>query len=251
MRTLRDYAEMEKIAKTDCEDLEKIEQRKAALTQQIEELTEKHKKLTKEVKKRKRTREEPPPPPQGKDMKRLMEAYEEETREEDEKKRKHELEPEQETYEEETREEDEKKRKHELEPEQETYEEEMPQKQEDPIYNHEDPLQQYFGSFTPTVTGDATTQTGKQKRSTTIKEIVNNEFRTQERIIKELHAKLDQFIEREQSRRHRRESAEAQQQRQIVISNDVVTSKLITLTEQIANIQKNLDTNHQLIRSRR
>ena len=228
MRTLRDYAEMEKIAKTDCEDLEKIEERKAALTQQIEELTEKHKKLTKEVKKRKRTREEPPPPPQGKDMKRLMEAYEEETREEDEKKR-----------------------KHELEPEQETYEEEMPQKQEDPIYNHEDPLQQYFGSFTPTVTGDATTQTGKQKRSTTIKEIVNNEFRTQERIIKELHAKLDQFIEREQSRRHRRESAEAQQQRQIVISNDVVTSKLITLTEQVAKIQKNLDTNHQLIRSRR
>ena len=100
-----------------------------------------------------------------------------------------------------------------------------------------------------TQTGNATTQTGKQKRSTTIKEFVNNEFKAQERVIKELNAKIDQFIERERSRRHRRESVEAQQQRQIVVSNDVVTSKLISLTEAIANIKKDLDTHLQLIRS--
>ena len=192
MRTLRDYAEMEKISKADCQDLEQIAQQKAVLKQQLEELNERHDKLKNEVKKRRHAVEvgecsnteaeadatedilttptissphtspplpsppplQPSPPQSGKDMKRMMEIYDEE------------MGP--------------QKIPRKDMPEEEDLKFDAP---EEP-----DPLQQYFESFTgaapvTTQTGNATTQTGKQKRSTTIKEFVNNEFKAQERVI--------------------------------------------------------------------
>ena len=211
MRTLKDYAEMENIAK--------INSRIAVLERQI---AEENRELT-EAKKRKHAETgecskhitstsdviltTPPISPAGKDMKIIMEMYEDESAPK------------------------------------------LPRKEEEEelIFPElKEPLQQYFETFTGVAT--ATTQTGKQRRSTTIKDFVTNEFRSQEKIIKEIDTKLDQFIERERSLRHKRESAEKTQQRQIDAQNEVVVSKLITLSNQITALQKTADAQLQLIR---
>ena len=207
MRTLKDYAEMENIAK--------INSRIAVLERQIAEET---RELTVAKKRKHEETGEcsstsdvilttPPISPAGKDMKLAMEMYEDESAPK------------------------------------------LPRKEEEEellFPELKEPLQQYFETFTGVAT--ATTQTGKQRRSTTIKDFVTNEFRSQEKIIKEIDTKLDQFIERERSLRHKRESAEKTQQRQIDAQNEVVVSKLITLSNQITALQKTADAQLQLIR---